>query len=660
VTDDARYLLGIDPARIHCVGAAADARFVPTDSPARAAEEVLQALMPFGLLGRYVFAPSGSHPRKNNELLVAAFATLPAALRARLQLVVQGELDEPTRHHYAVLAERLGAQGAVVTPGRVEDSLLVRLYQGAELVCVPSLAEGFGLPIAEALACSTPVICADRPPFDELVAPEGRFDPTSGTALAGALITALTDDALRTRLRRPVRPLDDWNDVAAKTAATFRAMLPPRGTPRPRPLRRRRPRVAFVTPLPPAASGVAGYSSSIIRALLATEKVELDLYRDGPTADQRAPYGLDVRDPGSLTGVEALLGRYDHVVYCLGNSHHHLGALAMLRRRPGTVLAHDVRLSNLYRAEHGDPGYAPGGFERELRRQYGDLLPSGLGHDAELSRTDLDLFGVLMAREAVACAERFLVTSDVAATLARSDVGPALAPRVAVLPFAVGRPGDGEFAEQARTLPDGVDERVGRYWGRAADLDGRHAVVAHFGIVDPVKLPDLTIEAFSMVARHDADAELVFVGPIADDLLRSLARQAVAGDVADRIAFTGPLAREDYAGWFAAATVAMQLRSNTNGEASAAVGECLASGVPTIVTRLGWAAGLPDDAVHKVDARCSAHELAHELRLLVGDRGRRVALGRAANRYAEEHGFERTARALIAELARVSRELAHG
>ena len=51
-------------------------------SAARAREAVQRALAPIGLGGRYVLAPSGSHPRKNNELLIAAFATLPAAVRA--------------------------------------------------------------------------------------------------------------------------------------------------------------------------------------------------------------------------------------------------------------------------------------------------------------------------------------------------------------------------------------------------------------------------------------------------------------------------------------------------------------------------------------------------------------------------------------------------
>jgi len=656
VAEDGRRVLGIDPARVRRVGAAPDPCFGRPSSVRLAAETVQRHLAQLGLTGSYVFSPSGSHPRKNNELLIAAFASLPEQLRTHRQLVIGGELDAPTRHHYAVLAERLGAPNSVVTPGRIDEALLVQLYQAADLVCMPSLAEGFGLPIVEAFACGAPVICADRAPFDELVAAQGRFDPTSGAALADALATGLTDEELRVQLRQPVRPLEQWSDVAEKSAAALRALLPSRPRPRPQPLRRRRPRLAFVTPLPPAASGVAGYSAALIRALLDTEKVDLDIYRDGPTPAQVAPGGLEMRHPAALRSVEALVGHYDHVVYALGNSHHHLGALELLRRRSGTVLAHDVRLSNLYRAEHGDPGFAPGGFEREVRRQYGEALPAGLGHNGELTPADLDLFGVLMAREAVACSDRFLVTSDVAATLARSDVGPQLASRIAVLPFAISRPGNGEFAEQSRPLPGGIDPRIGRHWGRVAALDRRRVVIAHFGIVDPVKLPDLTIEAFATLASDDPDAELVFVGPVADELLRALAGRAVARGLATRVGFTGPLSPRAYSTWFSAATVAVQLRATSNGEASAAVGECLASGVPTIVNRVGWAAGLPDDAIVKLDATRSASELAAELHLLIGDRARRSSLSSGATRYAEEHGFDRTARALLAELSRVSRD----
>ena len=639
------------------VGAAPDAAFARPESTTAARALVLTALRGEGLVGPYVLCPSGSHPRKNNELLIQAFAAMRPELRAGRQLVITGALDGPTMHHYAVLASTLGAEGAVVTPGYVPDVLLAALHGGADLVCYPTLAEGSTLPIAEAFACGAAVIASDRAPLDELVSPAGRFDPTDARDVSSALERVLGDDALRDRLRQPASPLGDWRGVAQRSAAAFDELLAGAPRPRTRRLRRRRPRIAFVSPLPPAPSGVAGYSYTLLEALARTEKVDLDVYRDGPTAGQAAPAGLMVRNVASLPSIENLLGRYDDVLYALGNSHHHLGALALLRRRPGTVLAHDVRLSNLYRHEAGARGVRPGGLERAVAAMYRGALPAGIGANEEFGAADLERYGLLMAKEVIASSDRFLVSSEVAATLARLDAGLELASRVAVLPFAVGRPSAlGAFNEEDRTLPEGIDPRVGRLWASAPEKGGRHSVLAHFGIVDPVKLPEVLLEAFALLRSQRSDVQLVFVGPISDDLARSLSARAVALGIADGVGITGPLHASAYASWFARATLAVQLRASSNGEASAAVGECLSSGVATIVSRVGWTGALPEDAVAKLDAPASPLELSRLFDTLLADASARRALEVGAARYGELHGFERTARALLEILLRPERD----
>jgi len=83
--------------------------------------------------------------------------------------VITGEFDGPTLHHFQHLAVEFGISGRVIAPGVVDDDTLLALYQGAELVCFASLAEGFGLPIAEAAATGTPVIGPDVAPMSDLL-----------------------------------------------------------------------------------------------------------------------------------------------------------------------------------------------------------------------------------------------------------------------------------------------------------------------------------------------------------------------------------------------------------------------------------------------------------------------------------------------------------
>jgi glycosyltransferase involved in cell wall biosynthesis len=652
VADELVARLGVARKCLTIVGAAPAECFRPPESRAAATERAIASLSEAGLAGRYVLYPSGSHPRKNNERLVEAWASLGETARG-LQLVISGELPDSTAHHLRHLAASLDVANPVVVPGFVDDDTLVTLYQGAALVCVPSLAEGFGLPLVEALACDTPVICSDRPPLDDLIPPRARFDPEDVHDIARAIAAALHHpDEITPPSGRGSR-VASWPEVAARSAAAFQGLLTGGASRRAATSRRRAvPRLAVVTPLPPAPSGVAAYNFRLIEEIVATREVAVDVFVDGPTPTAEAPPGVAAYAAPALLSIERLVGRYDRVVYTLGNSHQHLGALALLRRRPGVVVSHDVRLTNLYRHETGDPGLLPHGLAARIRVMYGDFLPARLGKHNEVQAEDLVRYGLFMAREAVGLSEVFLVNSRAAAALARVDAGPRLAGRVGVLPFAIEAPRNRRSAFDEESVAPRDCPMAAEWWGRAPD-DRRHSIViGHFGIVDPVKAPELLVDAFAtLVGRSDTGAGrgtmLAFVGPISEDLARSLAARASARGIGDRLVLTGPLPPEMYRAWLAATTVAVQLRRSFNGEASAAVGECLASGIPTVATRLGWLRELPAAALELVPVTAGEGELATVIAALLAEPARRGHLAAAGRAFAARQSFAATARALL-------------
>ena len=579
--DDAVERLGLDRGRITVVPLAVDDRFhPPTDR--KAALPTARRAVP-DLADRFVLYTGGTDPRKNVERLLAAWGRIQDR---DVQLVLACKVKPLERNHYEHLARTHGFERNLLVTGFVGDDTLVALNQSATLAVFPSLYEGFGLPVAEALACGTPAIASNTSSLPELLPPEQLFDPTDPAAMAVAIDRALAEPAApdTTTTRR-------WPEVAADTTAAYDLVARPKQRAVTK-TTARRPRVALVSPFPPLPTGVAQWSTGLLAALRGRDDVTVDAFVDGPPHLRAEILSAGHPTAACLPRTEALLGPYDCVVYAIGNSEYHTGALALLRRRPGVVIAHDVRLTNLYRFapwQHADA--SPGTFADAVTRIYGEPAPVDEG--------------LLMAREVISLSTMFLATSPFGAELAALDAAPADRAKVASIPFAIG--------------PSRVTRR------RPATN-----VVATFGVVHPSKRIDAILDALPSGVR------LAVAGYASDEQVAWIESHGKPVDT-----------RADYDETLATATVAVQLRDGTNGESSAATGDCLAAGIPTIVSAVGAARDLPDDAVVKIERTT---DLADALTALLADEKRRAALSRRALAHAERHTFAVAADALVQSL----------
>ncbi len=639
-------LLSVDAGRVRVVPLAATSRFRP---PASRPEALGMArdLVP-GLRDRFVLYTGGSDGRKNVEGLLRGWALIPNELRRAWQLVIAGSLPPLHRNHLEVMAASLDFAEEFLVTDFVDDETLVALNQAAGLFVFPSLAEGFGLPAAEALACGTPTIVADATSLIELAPPAARFDPQNPESIADAITRALTDGPHRDALLQIASaPARTWAAVADETVAAYDELEAPTRSRTRRPTARRTNnnpfRLAFTTPLPPQPGGVADYSSRLVEALSAICSV--DVFVDGPPHHRDAVLAsaerteVRARPLATLERVESIEGAYDGIVYSLGNSEFHTGSLAALLRRPGVVLAHDVRLTNLFRfAAWQHPSVAPSGFCELLHRTYPDRLPPELGASGEVTPEEAERWGLLLARDVIAASTRFLTTSAFAAELARLDARPEHRHRIAHVPFGIG---------PAPVRPTPV----------AGDGRPRDTVVASFGVVNRRKQGPLLVEAFAAataVAATDglaAAPTLVFVGPVGDDDAATIRAVAARLEIADRVELTGSVSREIYENWLARTTIAVQLRSTTNGESSAAIGDCLAAGVPTIVTGIGASRELPTSAVVAVAGEVSAPDLGRVIGRLLASEDERQERSKAALAHAAGNTFAVAADALYREVS---------
>jgi alpha-1,3-rhamnosyl/mannosyltransferase len=184
--------------------------------------------------GEYVLYPANPWPHKDHATLLRALARLDARPGGAPRLVCTGRLrSEPRR--VATLAAQAGLRPEQVRDlGFVPEDDLPRLLRGARLLVFPSLFEGFGLPVAEALASGCPVLASDIPPLREMAGEAARLvTPGDVTAWTEAL-GALWDDAgARARLTEAGRARATayrWEALVPRIVAIYReaAALSPR------------------------------------------------------------------------------------------------------------------------------------------------------------------------------------------------------------------------------------------------------------------------------------------------------------------------------------------------------------------------------------------------------------------------------------------------
>jgi glycosyltransferase involved in cell wall biosynthesis len=178
----------------------------------------------YGIRRPFVLSVCRTYPHKNMAGLLRAYAALPAALRKHAQLVLVGEQLSVGR--LDALASQLGIAERLVMTGFVDRRELASLYSSAAVFAFPSLAEGFGLPLLEAMACGTPLVASNASAVPEAVGPAGLLaDARQPEAFAAALRSVLEDEGLQARLREKglmrVRAFS-WRRCAEETLAVYR------------------------------------------------------------------------------------------------------------------------------------------------------------------------------------------------------------------------------------------------------------------------------------------------------------------------------------------------------------------------------------------------------------------------------------------------------
>lgn len=324
------------------IGGAVDPLFAPLPSrefAARAAEVRAR----FGLQREFLLYVGALDYRKNLRGALRAFGALPRECRASLDLAVVCRMKPAEQELIAELAREAGVGSSLRLICSAGDEDLRALYQMCRLFFFPSLYEGLGLPVLEALHCGAPVVTSDNSSLPEYAGPHSWLgDPASPQAMANVLQEALAEPReARRRQREEFARSFTWLRTAERACAVIERSAIRHGNP----VRRRR-RLAWVMPLTRSEPHVMEHAQTLLPLL--AEHFDIEVIAASGS----------IEAPPTLSGHHLILTTrevasrhaalpFDVFLYQLVPPPGHLDLLHLLWQFPGLVVVNDFSESDL-------------------------------------------------------------------------------------------------------------------------------------------------------------------------------------------------------------------------------------------------------------------------------------------------------------------------
>jgi len=600
---DAIHLLGIEPWRIVTVHGGVSDYFRPPVDKTLARNRLLSR---YPLREQTVLYTGGDDHRKNVMGAIRGFAGVPSELRNKAKLVIVCSMTPERKqvHLNEAQAHGLNAEDILIT-GFISEQDLVDFYGICDVFVFPSLYEGLGLPILEAMACGAPVIGGNNSSIRELILREDAlFEATSDKSIAECITQVLRDENFSSDLRH--YGIDraaefNWNRTAKLSLSAFdeaisnkrnagvqsaiSGWLP-------------RKRLAVLTPLPPCRSGIADYNAQFLPFL--SRHFEIDLYVEGDTVTDEILTStfriFDVKD------FERVALSYDLILYEFGNSEFHSHMWPLLEKYPGVVGLHDAYLGGLF-------GYLDfhdrqiGSYEKHMLAAHGPLARRYFAPiQACADPIDDAMSNLPCTKHVLDKALGIISHSPFNLQIARSYYPQGWLSSYRTIPQMV-------------VLPEPITKTERLSIRSSLGFQVEDFLIISFGHINWTKWSDRLLKAFleSSLHRH-SNVHLIFAGALSEgdygsNLMESISRAGLG----NRIRVTGYLSPEDYTKYLLIADLAVQLRTKSRGGTPKGVLDCLAHGVPVIVNNEASYTDYPDDIVIKLDPDPSVAVIAKKI-----------------------------------------------
>ncbi len=583
--DDLVQFAAMDSARIDVIYGGVHECFATLQS-----HVIAKTLANYRLSTPYIFSVSGFHHTKNLRRLLESYSLLANTIRQNYRLVILCPLAS---HEYDIVQSwlaALGIQDRVTFLQGVSKNDLVALYNGAALVLHPTLYEGLGLPILEAMRCGTPVVAARAASMPEIAEGAARLvDPLDAQDIACGVTDVLNSPTLQSEMReqglqkavsftwdRTARGvLDSYQKASQLTDGQAKRIFANHYA-------GKRLRISFWSPLNPRPSGVSDYSELLLAELM--RYADIDVFLDG-----YQPSCLPLFDSLPMYEVAAYpsLARhrpYDMNLYQVGNNPIHAYMYKSILEHPGLVTFHDVCVFHFIHAVLA--------LSENPKRFWDEVAYCEGPEVARYAQLDyikgqLDDYRLPLNKR-IAQASRGIVThSEWAAQQIRQKD---YKRPIRVIPFGISIVNDdgGCFGTLVRRL-FGLPEQA--------------FIFGVFGNIHRVKRMGVVLRSFARLHRQFSNSALFIMGPV------DLSAAAELGPLQEspESARAHGIYLEPHRVTYDQMLVAMQavdagvnLRYPTAGETSGTLSMLLGQGKPTIISAIGSFTEYPDPCCPQV------------------------------------------------------------
>lgn len=517
--------------------------------------------------------------RKNLHNAVKAFAKMKKDYSEEIvkeaRFFIVGKCAQEDRKEFEKFLEKYNVSDSVKVTGFISENDLSKLYNECTVFFFPSLYEGFGLPVLEALIAGARVLAANNSSIPEVGKDFVDYcDANNVQDMAEKLFNSLkaaqidTIDIIKKRTEYALQYT--WTKTAQETLdylldnkMNYNLNV--------------RQRIAMVTPWPPQKTGIANYVYKIVLEL--KKYVDIDVFVDTKTNSLNQYIKQEAVELIEMNQLKKLSTQYDHVIYQLGNnSEFHKNIYELALEIPGIIEIHDYIMHPFM--QHAF--YMNG--EKARYKEALEFYAGGKEHyiDIENQITYPDLYKYPMCHYIASKSKGTIVHSQwIKKQIDNLD-------NIYIIPHP-------SFEININKNKFNRIKYCERY-----NIEENEYIIACMGFVNKNKRPDIVIQAISNLRNQGYPIKLVFLGE-AGALRKELEKQAEKLNVKDNMIITGFLDDQDYYEGLYHSDIVVNLRWPSMGESSGPLCEAFKYGKAVIVSNMNQYKEYPDDICWKVD-----------------------------------------------------------